>query len=66
MKQKTVTINEYTKDKLNEDIKKMGSQIDKLEVSIKNHNDELDLKKQKLEQLKSDLKTLSDLKKLIN
>ncbi len=66
MKQKTVTINEYTKDKLNDDIKKMGSQIDKLEVSIKNHNDELDLKKQKLEQLKTDLKTLSDLKKLIN
>lgn len=66
MKTKVITINEYTKDKIAEDLKKLGSQIDKLESSIKNHNDELDMKKSKLEELKITLKTLTDLKKSVN
>jgi len=64
-KTKSVSVDEYTKDKVNEDLLKLNKKLIQLEMSIKNHADELKEKESKLENIKSDLDKLNKLKKYL-
>lgn len=66
MKKQSLTINEFTKDQLKQEYEKTLKSIDKLELSIKNHNDELTTKHDKLELLQNLLKQYIELKKFVN
>ena len=59
------SINDYSKKKLVGDIEKNTKLIKKLEDSIKNHNDELELKNKKLDELKKELNLLEKLQKFV-
>ena len=58
-------INTYTKEKLAIDITKTEKAIVKLEKVILNHDEELQFKKQELEELKVELTNLSNLKNYV-
>ena len=58
-------INTYTKEKLAIDITKTEKAIVKLEKVILNHDEELQFKKQELEELKIELTNLSNLKNYV-
>ena len=62
---KVITINQYTRDKLDIDITKTEKAIVKLEKVILNHDEELQFKKQELEELKVELTNLSNLKNYV-
>ena len=62
---KVITINQYTKEKLDIDISKTEKNIAKLEKIILNHDEELQFKKQELEELKVELTNLSNLKNYV-
>ena len=62
---KVITINQYTKEKLDIDISKTEKAIVKLEKVILNHDEELQFKKQELEELKIELTQLNDLKNYV-
>ena len=62
---KVITINQYTKEKLDIDITKTEKAIVKLEKLILNHDEELQFKKQELEELKIELTNLSNLKNYV-
>ena len=62
---KVITINQYTRDKLDIDISKTEKAIVKLEKVILNHDEELQFKKQELEELKIELTQLNDLKNYV-
>ena len=62
---KVIDINTYTKDKLAIDITKTEKAIVKLEKVILNHDEELQFKKQELEELKIELTNLSNLKNYV-
>ena len=62
---KVITINQYTRDKLDIDISKTEKAIVKLEKVILNHDEELKFKKQELEELKIELTQLNDLKNYV-
>ena len=62
---KVIDINTYTRDKLDIDITKTEKAIVKLEKVILNHDEELQFKKQKLEELKIELTQLNDLKNYV-
>ena len=62
---KVIDINTYTKDKLAIDITKTEKAIVKLEKLILNHDEELQFKKQELEELKVELTNLSNLKNYV-
>ena len=62
---KVIDINTYTKDKLAIDITKTEKAIVKLEKVILNHDEELQFKKQELEELKVELTNLSNLKNYV-
>ena len=62
---KVITINQYTRDKLDIDISKCEKNIAKLEKVILNHDEELQFKKQELEELKIELTNLSNLKNYV-
>ena len=62
---KVITINQYTRDKLDIDISKTEKAIVKLEKVILNHDEELQFKKQELEELKVELTNLSNLKNYV-
>ena len=62
---KVITINQYTKEKLAIDITKTEKAIVKLEKVILNHDEELQFKKQELEELKVELTNLSNLKNYV-
>lgn len=64
-KSKSVSVDEYTKEKVNEDLLKLNKKLLQLEMSIKNHADELKEKETKLEIIKSDLDKLNKLKKYL-
>lgn len=59
-------IDEFSKAKLIDEISKVKKNIEKVEQSIKNHSNELDEKKIKLESLKKDADILEKLKKFVN
>ena len=62
---KVITINQYTRDKLDIDISKCEKNIAKLEKVILNHDEELQFKKQELEELKIELTQLTNLKNYV-
>lgn len=62
---KVIDINTYTKEKLAIDITKTEKAIVKLEKVILNHDEELQFKKQELEELKIELTNLSNLKNYV-
>ena len=62
---KMIDINQYTRDKLDIDISKCEKNIAKLEKLILNHDEELQFKKQELEELKVELTNLSNLKNYV-
>ena len=62
-KEKPLNFKEYSKAKLDQDIAKAEKQLVKLELSIKNHNLELEQKQEKNKQL---LNTIQQLKQLSN
>ena len=62
---KMIDINTYTKEKLAIDIIKTEKAIVKLEKLILNHDEELQFKKQELEELKVELTNLSNLKNYV-
>ena len=62
---KMIDINTYTKEKLAIDISKTEKAIVKLEKVILNHDEELQFKKQELEELKIELTNLSNLKNYV-
>ena len=62
---KVITINQYTKEKLDIDISKTEKAIVKLEKVILNHDEELQFKKQELEELKIELTQLTNLKNYV-
>ena len=62
---KVIDINTYTKEKLAIDITKTEKAIVKLEKVILNHDEELQFKKQELEELKVELTNLSNLKNYV-
>ena len=62
---KVIDINTYTRDKLDIDISKTEKAIVKLEKLILNHDEELQFKKQELEELKIELTNLSNLKNYV-
>jgi len=59
---KVIDINTYTKEKLDIDLTKCEKAIAKLEKLISNHDHELKLKENELEELKVELSQLNDLK----
>ena len=62
---KVITINQYTKEKLDIDISKTEKAIVKLEKVILNHDDELKSKQNELNELKVELTQLNDLKNYV-
>ena len=62
---KVIDINTYTKEKLDIDLTKCEKAIAKLEKVILNHDDELKLKENELEELKIELTQLNDLKNYV-
>ena len=62
---KVITINQYTKEKLDIDISKTEKAIVKLEKLILNHDQELQLKQNELNELKVELTQLNDLKNYV-
>ena len=62
---KVITINQYTKEKLDIDISKTEKNIAKLEKIILNHDDELKSKQNELNELKVELTQLNDLKNYV-
>ena len=62
---KVIDINTYTKEKLDIDISKTEKAIVKLEKLILNHDEELQFKKQELEELKVELTQLTNLKNYV-
>ena len=62
---KVITINQYTRDKLDIDITKTEKAIVKLEKVILNHDDELKSKQNELNELKVELTQLNDLKNYV-
>ena len=62
---KIIDINTYTKEKLTIDIIKTEKNIAKLEKVILNHDHELKLKENELEELKVELSQLNDLKNYV-
>ena len=62
-KEKPLNFKEYSKTKLDQDIAKAEKQLVKLELSIKNHNLELEQKQEKNKQL---INTIQQLKQLSN
>ncbi len=65
MKKQTLSIHEFTKDQLKLETEKTQKLIDKIELSIKNHNYELLQKQEKLEKLKELYKQYIELKKFV-
>ena len=59
---KVIDINTYTKEKLDIDLTKCEKNIAKLQKVILNHDHELKLKENELEELKVELSQLNDLK----
>lgn len=64
-KSKSVSVDEYTMEKINEDMIKLNKKLLQLEMSIKNHSEELKEKHNKLDIIKSDLEKLNKLKKYL-
>ena len=62
---KVIDINTYTRDKLDIDISKCEKNIAKLEKVILNHDQELKLKENELEELKIELTQLTNLKNYV-
>ena len=62
---KVITINQYTRDKLDIDISKTEKIIAKLEKIILNHDDQLKLTQNELNELKIELTQLNDLKNYV-
>ena len=62
---KVITINQYTRDKLDIDISKCEKNIEKLEKVILNHDDQLKLTQNELEELKIELNQLTNLKNYV-
>ena len=62
---KVITINQYTRDKLDIDISKTEKNIAKLEKIILNHDDQLKLTQNELNELKVELTQLNDLKNYV-
>jgi len=62
---KVIDINTYTKEKLSIDIIKTEKAIAKLQKVILNHDQELKLKENELEELKVELTQLNDLKNYV-
>jgi len=62
---KVIDINTYTKEKLDIDLTKCEKAIAKLEKLILNHDNELKLKENELEELKVELSQLNDLKNYV-
>ena len=62
---KVIDINTYTKEKLDIDISKTEKAIAKLQKVILNHDHELKLKENELEELKVELTQLNDLKNYV-
>ena len=62
---KVITINQYTRDKLDIDISKTEKAIVKLEKVILNHDDQLKLTQNELNELKVELTQLNDLKNYV-
>jgi hypothetical protein len=62
---KVIDINTYTKEKLDIDLTKCEKNIAKLEKIILNHDNELKLKENELEELKIELTQLNDLKNYV-
>jgi hypothetical protein len=62
---KVIDINTYTKEKFDIDLTKTEKNIAKLEKLILNHDDELKLKKEELNELKIELTNLSNLKNYV-
>ena len=62
---KVIDINTYTKEKLDIDISKTEKAIVKLEKLILNHDQELQLKQNDLNELKVELTQLNDLKNYV-
>ena len=62
---KVITINQYTRDKLDIDISKTEKAIVKLEKLILNHDDQLKLTQNELNELKVELTQLNDLKNYV-
>ena len=62
---KVITINQYTRDKLDIDISKCEKNIAKLEKVILNHDDQLKLTQNELNELKVELTQLNDLKNYV-
>ena len=62
---KVIDINTYTKEKLDIDISKTEKAIVKLEKLILNHDQELQLKQNELNELKVELTQLNDLKNYV-
>ena len=62
---KVIDINTYTRDKLDIDISKTEKAIVKLEKVILNHDDQLKLTQNELNELKVELTQLNDLKNYV-
>ena len=62
---KVIDINQYTRDKLDIDISKTEKNIAKLEKIILNHDDQLKLTQNELNELKVELTQLNDLKNYV-
>ncbi len=62
---KVIDINTYTKEKLDIDLTKCEKAIAKLEKIILNHDQELKLKENELEELKIELTQLTNLKNYV-
>ena len=62
---KVIDINTYTRDKLDIDISKCEKNIAKLEKVILNHDDQLKLTQNELQELKVELTQLNDLKNYV-
>ena len=62
---KVIDINTYTKEKLDIDISKTEKSIAKLQKVILNHDEELKLKENELNELKIELSNLSNLKNYV-
>ena len=62
---KVIDINTYTKEKLDIDISKTEKAIVKLEKVILNHDDQLKLTQNELNELKVELTQLNDLKNYV-
>ena len=62
---KVIDINQYTKEKLDIDISKTEKAIVKLEKVILNHDDQLKLTQNELNELKVELTQLNDLKNYV-